>query len=156
MGYRIFTLATFVLLLISLPASGTETLTEDATWWNSLEEANQLAAVQAALDAYETGFVDGALNFQGTFYHLALKQPLSQREATLLGNLGLSAAKQTVNSSPGFPSTFGTYVHGISDFYANHPEAARASIGDILSCLAARAIRTCDSVAQASAKNGSQ
>lgn len=155
MGYRLFTLATFTLLLVLTPASGTEELTTDETWWNNLDEGKQLTAVQAATDIYESGFSDGVLALHGNALHIAENAKLNLNQAALILTVMKTAGKQTIDSEPRFPDAFGTYLHGISDFYANHPEAARATIGEIIGCLASRARTSCEEVAQAAAKRGS-
>jgi hypothetical protein len=151
MGYRAFTIALFMIALMLIPASGTQMETMDAAWWNALDEGNQITAVQAANEAYMKGYVDGAGAGSLALLDYAFKH-LKGSQQSLVTSLSTYPFKAALAAEPYFPSTFGTYVHGISDFYANHPEALRATVGDIVSCLATRPHTDCDTIAKYAAK----
>jgi hypothetical protein len=50
----------------------------------------------------------------------------------LIGRQEIAIMKAIVDAQrPRFSKSFGTYMHEVSDFYTNHPQASRATIGMI-------------------------
>lgn len=124
-----------VLFLVLAPlakASGTEAISEDGEWWSSLDESQQLAAVQGALDAYETGVGDGALQ-------ASLRLGSETHAFSIVGLLRRR-----------FPHTFGYYMAAITSFYAEHPTASKATIGAVMTCLSESPFLSCSELATAS------
>lgn len=152
MTYRLFAFVVFAALLVSAPASGSTEVTMDASWWNELDEGNQITAIQAGNEAYMTGFNDGAVYAAIALDAYAFKN-LKPAQRDLVQSITSYPIKMAAYQGPYFPSTFGTYVHGVSDFYANHPDASRATIGSVISCLATRAHTDCDTVAKMAARS---
>lgn len=154
MGYRLFTIGVFLFVMLLTPASGTEFVTLDETWWNGLDESHQVTAVQAANQAYTAGYSDAVVRFSALIgnYATQTKSLSLSTKVTVLGING-TVAKESFDQAPYFSKTFGTYVHGVSDFYANHPGASSVNIGRITSCLAEHAINDCDRIAKEYANN---
>ena len=98
-------------------------------WWSNLDHSNQVLAVEAEIDAYIAGWTDGLIRFE-----------------RVLG-VGYSRA-QRHRYFPTFSHTFGFYASAVSDFYALHPKAHNADVGDIIGCLADNPIDPCSELAR--------
>jgi len=119
-----------LLLLLPLPrAVATESVTFDEVWWNDASQDEQMYAVEGAIDAYENGFSDGII-------HAAVRFGKSD-----------AAMRMLQSDDQTFRQTFGFYVSSITNFYATHPGASRATIGTIVSCLADKPLYTCEQIA---------
>ena len=99
-------------------------------WWSNLDHNDQVIAIEAGIDAYIAGWVDGARSTKASARRESL---LSGREAPLLSEVS---------------HTFGFYASAVSDFYALHPKAHNADVGDILGCLADNPVDPCSELAK--------
>jgi hypothetical protein len=129
-----------IILLLALSsftrAVEAKRLSLDGEWWNGLNQGEQLAAVQSAIDAYVAGVEDGAVH------------------AALHANSG-RAMSITQSLRRTFPHTFGFYTAAITDFYVEHPHASKASIGEVIGCLAESPFLSCAEIARIESSNPS-
>lgn len=124
-----------VLLTIGFLAAGADAsaqpaLLEDFNWWAGLTRGEQLVAIETAVDAYPAGWADGATSAE-----------------IFLGSRAYRGA-QRHRDYPKFSHTFGFYASAVSDFYALHPSAHKASVGDIIGCLADNPSTSCNDLAK--------
>ncbi len=123
----------FLALFLLMPGSraiATESVTFDEVWWNDASQDEQTFAIQGAIDAYENGVSDGVIH-----------------AGTLLGKSD-AALRIADSDGPTFSQTFGYYTSEVNNFYASHPNASKATIGVIVSCLADKPFYTCDQIAR--------
>jgi hypothetical protein len=121
--------------LLIRPASATELVDFDGTWWTSLTDDEQVTAVEGLLGGYESGFNNG--------YLAAGVNDVNHYHSTR------SAAQLTGDPSSNvhFTKTFGAYQQEITDFYSAHQSSMHATVGDVMSCLSDDPQFTCDQVA---------
>lgn len=132
-----FVVALFVIVSFRL-GQATTSVRFDAVWWRGLDEHDQVVAVQGAMSGYQWGYEQGL--FAGE-YRLAMRLPRTSTFFTPVRNA--LADHVTKSDLPGFPNTFGSYVHGVSDFYDNHAQSADDDVGEVMGCLSTRPPKRC-------------
>lgn len=151
MTYRLFTIGIFLFALLAMRASASTTVTFDSVWWNGLSQDEQIVAVEGAIDSYQQGYTNGAIALSGTVHDYMLQHvKVSDRDS--IATAMYHALDKMPKMTPIFSKTFGTYIHGISDFYSNFPDASKVTIGGIVVCLADKPERSCEQVAKAASK----
>jgi hypothetical protein len=114
-----------------LPARSTTEVRFDAAWWNGLDRADQLVAVQGSMTSYQAGYRDGMTFGLGE------------------GRIGYAQTDKLVAKFyPMFSHTIGFYASAISDFYARNPKSSSAEIGGVMGCLTDRNLESCEAVAK--------
>jgi hypothetical protein len=104
---RTFAIFAFMLTLAVLPARSTTTETEDAPWRSGLNEDEQVTAVEAAIDSYQSGFSKG------------------MAVGVVEGHVPMADASRIFDKNrPQFSHAFGYYKAAITDYYTRHPAAA--------------------------------
>jgi hypothetical protein len=129
-----------------------ELLTFDSTWWSGLTADQQIYAVQGAIDGYESGFYDGQATFAAGL--IAQSNALNKNGKLADADAVGFAALENKRQYPAFSNVLISYAHGISDFYANYPEASKATLGQVLPCLADTPRFTCAQIAKRIASQG--
>lgn len=140
--------AQFLLLqlaLLSTSALATTTVEFDGVWWTSLTETQKLAAVQGLIGGYPSGWMSGSFSGEKAFLD-AIKSDSSFTLAQKQRLAYLVHKTSGYARMPTYSKTFGTYVHGIDDFYANHPDRMSIRPEYMVDCLADAPKRSCDAV----------
>lgn len=124
------------------------TVTQDSTWWGAVADAARPDVVAGMLDAYTSGWADGAVAEGVRITDEGAKLPPS----------AFSTLKEIVyrkegdhyasfNTEPKFSRTFAFYSEAITDFYASRSAGAgKITVGDILTCLSDHAQYSCDQI----------
>ena len=110
---------------------------QDGGWWKSLTYSQQLVVVESTMSAFQTAYVDGidatALLVRSDSFHDYM-----------------ALTSRADHGIPQFSHTLGYYISAVTDFYTIHPEATKASVALVISCLADNPIRSCVNVARES------
>jgi hypothetical protein len=61
---------------------------------------------------------------------------------------GGAASADIVISCPRYSKNYGTYVSGISDFYAKYPAAAVVPVGLVITCLSDTPLQSCEKISK--------
>ena len=145
---------TFTLFVASVAFSAgaaAEEISQDGSWWSgSIPEQSRVWVVEGMIDAYSAGYAAGntaegarieseAGAYLPASYMQALHGVIYRKDSA--GNYA------AFDNEPTFPSTFGFYEAGISDYYETHPGAMSTPVGYVIGCLAQRPAMTCASVA---------
>lgn len=126
-----------LLLLSSARVTATQNVTFSFSWWSGLSDTEKLSAIQATIDAYQAGYLDGLIR--------------GSRAS------GGKVPKETFRQYfPFFSGTVGFYRDAVSQFYSSHPDAQRATIGQIMSCLSQMPLYTCDEIVQQASQSPPQ
>ncbi len=148
--YKSVVLCAVLYVAAVIPASAQD-VSFGATWWRGLSDDQQIYTVEGAIQSFPSGFINGKIAQWDHLMQLARSAKIDPHLLLTLESLNVRAAKAA--SFPKFSKTFGTYVHGIGDFYNNYPNASSADVGDILQCLADVPIESCDQVAKENGGN---
>lgn len=107
--------------------------TANGKWWVAQPAAEKTAIVTGMISAFVQGANDGRVRAQDYV------RANARSEA---GRLGLGILKLYQN--PWFSKPATSYVQSISDFYKQYPDVAdKATVGEVLSCLADKPIQDC-------------
>ena len=117
----------------------TEYITADGNWWRqSVPDEARTYIIAAMLDAYRSGWADGALDSGGRIVD-ELDGKLTQGNmVTVLSVVyrkNASGSYVELTREPQFSQTFGYYSEALSNFYVAHRTKSSTLIGDILTCL---------------------
>ncbi len=124
-------------VLYARATTATETVRMDAAWWNDLSEAAKTTAVQGMLVGFSAGE-----EFGYSRAHSLVRNDHSPNAAHF--EKLLYAHYQSGRAT--FSKTFGTYVHEVSDLYANNPSIADHAVREFFGCFADRPQVSCDDV----------
>lgn len=111
----------------------TETITFNGLWWASLSETEQGEVVEGILVGFNAGAAAGYLRAR-TLVALDQGENRAHFQALLDRNFRPRLT---------FGKTFGTYVHEISDFYANNPTLTNVTVDKFFDCFADQPMIPC-------------
>lgn len=147
-------------LLLASTASATDTTITDASWWSALNPHEREIAAFAVLDGFGSGYGEGRLSGISAVARplgevLGSVVTLTPRQMSDLKRRGAPVIEKVIEDNKMLPK-FGRvdihyYVARITAFYDDHPEAKRATIGDVAQCLSRNSQRTCEEVARLAA-----
>jgi len=128
-------------------ARATETVEFDGVWWAGLSELQKVSVVQGIIGAFPSGWISGAVK-QQELNEQAVRRASTLTYAEKAKVLAILKQDSALAVTPSFSKTFGTYIHGIDDFFANHPDRMTVHPEYMIDCLQDAPTRSCDSVGE--------
>jgi len=117
-----------IIILVTLPASATETVTFDGVWWQSLSRVDKDTAVQGMLAGYVSGYYRAKSDAGDAVFSKA--KSLTMGQSVGIYNLIVSQQPPSMNAA------FGTIIDRINDLYADHPETLKDATAYYIACAA--------------------
>lgn|GEM_PF-4963333 len=120
------------------------------SWWRSLNQVEQSAAVAGAIYGYSAGTTRGvsvAITDVASGPSLKLLTPKSAREY-----YQTTEKVAALQAYPIYSHTILFYVAAVSDFYDRYPRSSYEDLGVIIGCLADNPSKTCDAIGQSDAR----
>jgi hypothetical protein len=126
----------------------TDKVAMDGSWWqNDVPESSRMNATEAAMSAYEVGWAAGS-NAEGSRIF-----DEAEKFSPTLGGRVFNIVYRKENGRlvqekmwPNYSRTFAFYSTAITDFYVTRSDATKATVGDVIGCLADHPEYTCDNV----------